>query len=91
VGEVTVVEVGDGSYAVTVVDGGRSHGYRVRVPTGLPARLGCAHVPVTDLVRSSFSFLLAREPPSSILRNFSLEQIADYFPDYPDTIGRTLA
>jgi hypothetical protein len=89
--EVTVVEEGDGTFTVTVVDGGRSHAYTVRVPSGLPASLGCAHVPVADLVRSSFSFLLAREPPSSILRSFSLEQIADYFPDYPDAIRRTMA
>ena len=86
-----MVEEGDGTYAVNVVGGGRSHAYMVRVPSGLPASLGCAHVPVADLVRSSFSFLLAREPPSSILRSFSLEQIADYFPDFPDIIGRTLA
>jgi len=36
-------------------------------------------------------FLLEREPPTSILRTFSLEQIGDYFPDYRATIRRTLA
>jgi hypothetical protein len=63
----------------------------VRVPAGLPHALGCADVPGVELVRASFAFLLEREPPSSILRNFSLEQIGDYFPEYPDSVRRFLA
>ncbi len=57
-------------------------------PPGLPGRLGAAHVPVAELVHRSFTFLLEREPPTSILRSFSLEQIGDYFPDYPEKIRR---
>ena len=63
----------------------------MRVPPGLPDALGCPQVPVAELVRCSFAFLLAREPATSILRSFSLEQIGDYFPDYPDAISRLVA
>lgn len=38
--------------------------------------------PVEDLVRRSFEFLLEREPPSSILRQFELSVIPRYFPEY---------
>jgi hypothetical protein len=34
---------------------------------------------------------LEREPATSILRSFSLEQIGDYFSDYRETIRERLA
>jgi hypothetical protein len=63
----------------------------VRVPAGLAHALGGTAVSGPELVRVSFAFLLERESPSSILKNFSLEQIGDYFPEYPDTVRRILA
>ena len=35
-----------------------------------------------ELVRDSFRFLLEREPKESILRQFDLSVIQQYFPDY---------
>jgi hypothetical protein len=43
------------------------------------------------VVRESFRFLLEREPASSILRRFSLGDIARYFPEYPSELERRLA
>lgn len=43
---------------------------------------------VADLVRRSFEFLLAREPNTSILREFSLSTIERYFPEYAEEIKR---
>jgi hypothetical protein len=91
VADVTVVEKAPGIYTVTVSDGTGTSSHTVRIPVGLPDALGCAHVDQVELVRSSFAFLLERESASSILRNFSLEQIGDYFPEYRDTIRRSLA
>jgi hypothetical protein len=88
--DVAVTETEPGVYAVVVADGGRSTTHTVRVPSDLPGSLGCGHVPVIDLVRCSFDFLLEREPASSILGRFSLEQIGHYFPDYPEIISRRL-
>jgi len=82
-----VVESAPGTYTVTT--GTTTH--TVLVPDGLPAQLGCGHAPVPELVRRSFDFLLAREPATSILRRFSLEQIGDYFPEHPGEIRRALA
>jgi hypothetical protein len=88
--DVTVVETTAGTYTVTIRVGPRTSSHTVRVPAGLPDALGCGAVPGAELVRVSFAFLLERESPSSILRNFSLEQIGDYFPEYPDTVRRML-
>ena len=43
---------------------------------------------VADLVRRSFEFLLEREPPGSILREFDLSVIQRYFPEYETRIKR---
>jgi len=87
VAEVTVTEGAAGTYLVTVADGPRTTTHTVRVPDGFATDLGCPLVPGIDLVRHSFSFLLEREPASSILRTFSLEEIGNYFPEYRHTIG----
>ena len=39
-------------------------------------------------MRQSFTFLLDREPASSILSRFSLDVIGRYFPEYPGDIRR---
>lgn len=36
-----------------------------------------------DLLKRSFIFLLKHEPKESILKQFTLSQIEDYFPNYP--------
>jgi hypothetical protein len=89
--EVTVEKTSAGIYTVTVSDGSVRTTHSVRVPPGLPDTLGCGPVSETELVRCSFIFLLEREPPTSILRSFSLEQISDYFPAYPEKILHMLA
>lgn len=86
-----MVEQTVGTFLVTVADQGQTTTHTVRVPEALPRALGCPSIPVVELVRASFAFLLAREPATSILREFSLEQIGHYFPDYPDTMARESA
>jgi hypothetical protein len=44
-----------------------------------------------SLVEATFAFLLEREPKESILRDFDLDLIARYFPDYEREIGHRLA
>ena len=40
-----------------------------------------------DFLRRVFSFLLAREPKESILREFDVSVISRYFPEFEDEIG----
>jgi hypothetical protein len=58
--------------------------HRVSVSAAERERYGGGDV--ADLVRRSFEFLLAREPNTSILREFDLATIERYFPDYARAI-----
>ena len=62
----------------------------VSVPERLLAELGLTAAQEPTLVRASLGYLLEREPAGSILRRFSLDDIATYFPDYPTDISHRL-
>ena len=63
--------------------------YHVTVPENLFAELRLPEKDLDKVVRESFVFLLEREPASSIMRDFSLDVISSYFPEYKETlVGR---
>ncbi len=82
------MEPGAGGWVATVrVDqGGRSTEHRVTVRDEDLERYGATDA--ADLVRRSFDFLLAREPNTSILREFRITEIERYFPEYRTAIQR---
>jgi hypothetical protein len=43
-----------------------------------------------DFVKKSFQFLLKRENKDSILREFNVKQIREYFPEYENEIKKML-
>ena len=86
--QLTITRQADDSFHVQT-PAGTSHD--VSVPAGYPDSLGCGHVTAEELVRTSFEFLLEREPASSILPQFSLDIISRYFPDYPAEIRARLS
>lgn len=88
--EISVEEQPDGTYKVEVSSGPKSTSHVVSVPGDALTRLGAEDVTAEDLVRASFSFLLEREPPTSILARFGLDDITRYFPEYPGEIRRRL-
>jgi hypothetical protein len=67
---------------VEIAEGATSTIHRVTVPEGMLDELDLREVEAEDVVRESFRFLLEREPATSILPEFSLDQIGRYFPDY---------
>jgi hypothetical protein len=69
---------------VNVEQGGTATQHRVTVRRDDLKRYGATDA--TDLVKRSFAFLLAREPNTSILREFRITEIERYFPEYPATI-----
>ena len=77
--QITITQQAGGNFRVQT-PAGTSH--QVSVPTGFAASLGCGHVASEELVRASFEFLLEHEPATSILREFSLDVISQYFPSY---------
>jgi hypothetical protein len=76
---------------VAVELGGRRTEHTVTVSQASLARWGTGSEPkdVEDLVRRSFEFLLEREPPGAILRQFELSVIETYFPEYDELIRGT--
>lgn len=80
-----------GEFGVEVTEGTETTRHRVRVPEGFLDDLLLAGADPEVVVRESFEFLLEREPATSILREFSLEEIARFFPEYPNELRRRLS
>jgi hypothetical protein len=75
---------------VVVTNGARS-AHVVDVTDADLARLDPEASDPDRLVRTSFEFLLEREPNSAILREFELHEITRYFPEYESTVRARLA
>jgi hypothetical protein len=74
-------------YDVTVTaDDGSETRHCVTVPEQFLTDRGLAASQEPVLVRASMQYLLEREPASSVLAAFTLDDITRYFPDYPDEI-----
>lgn len=84
---VTVTPDGDGKFRVDIKGTSRTTSHTVRATPATADDLGWPG-PVAELVRESFEFLLEREPQTSILREFDLEVIGRYFPEYPGEMRR---
>jgi hypothetical protein len=87
---ITITAIDLDSFGVQLEDGATTTRHRVHVPDALIGDLGLAGVDRELIVRESFEFLLEREPPSSILGEFSLDVIPRYFPEYHDELQRRL-
>jgi hypothetical protein len=87
---VTITAIDPDSFGVQLEDGATTTSHRVHVPAALMEDLGLADVDRGLIVRETFAFLLEREPPSSILGEFSLDVIPRYFPEYHDELRRRL-
>jgi hypothetical protein len=90
--QVTVTPDGPLSFVVEVADDdGHNTKHIVFVPGGLLTDLGLDDSRSEELVEESFYFLLEREPATSIMSEFSLDVIGQYFPEYLDEIGARLS
>lgn len=90
--QLTVTPNGPGSWRIEVNDDdGRTTTHLVSVPADLLEQLGLEEHQAELLVHESFYFLLEREPATSIMREFSLDVIGQYFPEYREEIGARLS
>jgi hypothetical protein len=87
---VLVARQPDGSFTVKVRGPKLETSHVVTVPNGLGEAVGAPGVPLEELVRASFMFLLDREPASAVLPRFSLDVISRYFPEYPSELDKYL-
>jgi len=69
------------TFSVTVT-GSSTTTHSVTISDQIHSKLTSGKIPKETLLEKSFEFLLQREPNTSILANFKLEIISQYFPDY---------
>lgn len=79
-----------GRYQVTVTEGSNQTQHVVALAAPYYEKLTGKQVSETVLIRESFRFLLERESKESILREFDLPLIAQYFPAYESEIRKRL-
>ena len=89
--DITISSTGPREFRVEVRDAGEETSHHVTVPEGLIDDLDLREGDLERVVRESFHFLLEREPPSSILSEFSLDEISGYFPEYREELSRRLS
>ena len=86
-----VVSMAPGEFGVEVEEGHEVTGHKVRVPPAFLDDLLLADIDQERIVRETFEFLLEREPHTSILPEFSLEDVSRYFPEFPEELQRRLS
>ncbi len=69
-------------FRVTVKEGGDKTAHEVAVPEDYYDDLTGGACAPEEFVKTSFEFLLEREPKESILRKFDITVISRYFPEY---------
>ena len=83
ISEIVIRPLEEGAFGVEVRgEGATSTHHRVMVPDGMLEELDLAEVDRERVVHESIAFLLEREPSTSILPEFSLEEIGGFFPEY---------
>ena len=87
--DITAADANTYDVAITDDDGEQTS-HRVWVPPSILTDLGLSEAQEPVLVRASMAYLLEREPASSILPQFGLDEIARFFPNYPTEIGGLL-
>lgn len=88
--EIVVTPMGEGRFGVQVSEGYSQTSHQVTVPAAYLEELGVDGAEDERVVRESFSFLLDREPATSIMQTFELPDIERFFGDYPSEIRRRL-
>lgn len=89
--EITITPMEPGHYGVQVAEGDTTTSHRVAVPDTLLDDLGLNGVDPELVVRETIGFLLEREPATSIMSEFSLDQVPRFFPEYYDELQARLA
>ena len=62
--------------------------HRVKLSSNIYKQFSNSKISEIELIKKSFEFLLDRESNQSILREFNLETIETYFPEYSISIKK---
>jgi hypothetical protein len=76
---------------ITESDGnGSQTRHKVSMDKGYYEKISNGIIGPEDFVKKSFEFLLKREDKNSILKEFNIKQISEYFPEYEAEIKKTI-
>ena len=84
--DIKVERVDNQNYSVSVED----FEYKVTLTENYWRELTSGKISKEELIKKSFEFLLEREGPESIIKEFDLPLISHYFPAYEETIKKSL-
>ena len=88
---VDITAMAPNHYGVQIREGHTTTSHEVVVPPAVLDDLGLIEVDESRVVRETVSFLLDREPATSIMNSFSLEDVAGFFPEFYDELRDRLA
>jgi hypothetical protein len=89
--DVVITPLEPGMFRAEVTEGHLTTSHRVLVPDGVLDGLGLADSAGERVVQETIRFLLEREPATSILPEFSLEDVPRYFPEFHEELARRLS
>ena len=84
---ISVTAKGQDTFEVVVITQSTTT-HLVTVSDAIHIKLTNGKISKETLVKKSFEFLLARELNTSILSQFKIEVISQYFPDYVGAAGK---
>ena len=82
---IKITELEKNQFSVEVIDKETTF-HKVIISDEIHQNLTSGEVSKTQLLKKSFEFLLEREPNTSILTNFEIQLISNYFSDYENYI-----
>ena len=86
---ILVESIDNNSFKVSITKDLRTEHY-ISLNDTFHQSLSRKKVTKTELIIKSFEFLLERESNQSILKEFNLEVISQYFPEYIDEIKKII-
>jgi hypothetical protein len=84
--KIEVEKLSEEEFQVRLSDGASQTSHRVSLKRSVYEKLTGGKVAAEELVKRSIEFLLEHEPKESILRQFKLEEIGRYFPQFESEI-----
>ena len=83
---IKIIELEKDQFSVEVIDKETTF-HKVIISDKIHQNLTGGEVSKNQLLKKSFKFLLEREPNTSILTNFEIQLISNYFSDYENYIS----
>jgi hypothetical protein len=89
--DVLITPLEPGEFRAEVTEGPLTTSHRVSVTDGVLDQAGLSGVDHERVVQETMRFLLEREPATSILPEFSLEDVSRFFPEFYQELRRRLS